>query len=234
MSIEDDDVIKGYSLLAKRPDVSSEFFHEHWRTVHADHAQKITSLRRYIQAHRIDAEVPCFAQSPYDGIAEVWWDDLAAADLVANDPDYVNNARLDEPNFIDMQRLAHVLTEERPLERGPDVTPDEPEVALLLMLKRRPDVALEEFRGRWPAEAAVALTASAQARRIVTALTVSEAYGEAVVEPLYDGVAELSWAHRTTYEDDWRNRGHEVAAAVMAFCDAERTHAHLAYENQVI
>ena len=130
------DVIKGYSLLAKRPDVSSKFFHEHWRTVHAEHAQKITSLRRYIQAHRIDAEVPGFVQSPYDGIAEVWWDDLAAADLVATDPDYVNNAKLDEPNFIDMPRLANVLTEERPLRQSLEVTPDEPEVALLLLLKR--------------------------------------------------------------------------------------------------
>jgi uncharacterized protein (TIGR02118 family) len=227
-------MIKGYSLLAKRPDVSSEFFHEHWRTVHADHARKITSLRRYIQAHRIDAQVPGFAQSPYDGIAEVWWDDLATAGLVANDPDYVNNAQLDEPNFIDMNRLAHVLTEERPLGQGPDVTPDEPEVALLLMLKRRSDVALEAFRNRWPADAEVSLIASEQVCRVVIALTVPEAYGEAGIEPLYDGVAELSWPNRTTYEGDWAKRGSTLTAAVMAFCDAERTHGHLADENRVI
>jgi hypothetical protein len=115
--------------------------------------------------------VPGFAQSPYDGIAEVWWDDLATADLVVTDPDYVNNAQLDEPTFIDMPRLAHVLTEERPLQPGPDVTHDEPEVALLLMLKRRSDVALQAFRRRWPAEAEVVLTASPQVCRVVTALT---------------------------------------------------------------
>jgi uncharacterized protein (TIGR02118 family) len=227
-------VIKGYSLLAKRPDVSSEFFHEHWRTVHADHAQKLTSLRRYIQAHRIDAEVPGFAPSPYDGIAEVWWDDLAAADLVASDPAYLNGARLDEPTFIDMPRLANVLTEERPLEPGPDVARDGPEVALLLMLKRRSDVSLEDFRSRWPAEAEVALTASPHVCRVVAALTVLETYDEAVVEPVYDGVAELSWPDRSTYENDWGDFGTGLASAVMAFCDAERTHGHLAEENRVI
>jgi uncharacterized protein (TIGR02118 family) len=227
-------VIKGYSLLGKRPDVSSEFFHEHWRTVHAEHAQKLTTLRRYIQAHRIDVEVAGFAQAPYEGIAEVWWDDLAAADLVATDPDYVNNAKVDEPSFIDMTRLANVLTEERPLRCGQDVTAAEPEVALLLLLKRRPDVALDEFRSRWPAETEVALSACPRASRVVTSMTILETYAGGAVEPVYDGVAELSWPDRALYEDDWSERGDAVTAAVMAFCDPARTHGHLAEENRVI
>ena len=227
-------MIKGYSLLAKRPDVSSEYFHEHWRTVHAGHALKITSLRRYIQAHRLDAEVPGFVQSPYDGVAEVWWDDVAAADLVASDPDYVNNAKLDEPNFIDMPRLGHVLTEERPLRRGPEVTAAEPEVAVLLLLKRPPDMALDEFRGRWPTEADAALTDFSLARRVVTASTILETYAPGGVEPVYDGAAELSWPDRATYEEDWRDHGDAATTAVMAFCDPERTHGHLAEENRVI
>ena len=230
------DVIKGYSLLAKRPDVSDEFFHEHWRTVHAEHAQKIKSLRRYIQAHRIESDVPGFARSPYEGIAEVWWDDIDAAAAVADDPDYVNNAQLDEPTFIDMSTLAHVLTEERLLEPGPNVTRDEPEVKLLLMLKRRPDLALEEFRSRWPAEAEVALTAFPHVRRVVVARTLPETYTEANVtgEPPYDGLAELSWPARSTYESDWGDRGNAATTAVMAFCDAGRSHGHLADENRVI
>jgi hypothetical protein len=227
-------VIKGYSLLAKRPDVSSEFFHEHWRTVHADHALKLTSLRRYIQAHRIDADVPGFAQSPYDGIPEVWWDDRAAADLVASDPDYLEGAKLDEPTFIDMPRLANVLAEERPLRDWPDLTPARPEVALLLLLKRRPDVTLEQFRLRWPAEPQAALIAFAQTRRVVTAVTLPETYDDVDAEPMYDGVTELSWPDLTTYEDDWGRHGDALAAAVMAFCDPARTHAHLAEENRVI
>ena len=227
-------MIKGYSLLAKRPDVSSEFFHEHWRTVHAEHAQKLTTLRRYIQAHRIDAEVAGFAQSPYEGIAEVWWDDLAAADRVATDPDYLNNAKLDEPNFIDMPRLANVLTEERPLQRGSDVMPDQPEVALLLLLKRRPDVALDEFRGRWPAAAEAPLGSFARVRRVVTSVAILETYAGSDGEPLYDGVAELSWPDRSSYEEDWSEHGDTVTSAVMAFCDPARTHGHLAEENRVI
>ena len=229
-------MIKGYSLLAKRPDVSDEFFHEHWRTVHAEHAEKIKPLRRYVQAHRIDSDVPGFARSPYEGIAEVWWDDIDAAGAVADDPDYANNAHLDEPTFIDMSMLAHVLTEERLLRAGPDVTRDEPEVKLLLMLKRRSDLALEDFRLRWPAEAEAALTAFPNARRVVVARTLPETYTEATItgEPPYDGLAELSWADTSTYEDDWGEGGGAVTAAVMAFCDAERTHGHLADENRVI
>jgi uncharacterized protein (TIGR02118 family) len=225
-------LIKGYSLLAKRPDVSGEFFHEHWRTVHAAHAKKITTLRRYIQAHRIDADVPGFARSPYEGIAEVWWDDLDAAGAVRDDPDYVDNAQPDEPTFIDMRTLAHVLTEERVVQPGPDVVRDEPEVKLLLMLKRRAELALEDFRARWPAEAEVALTAFPHARRVVVARTLPETY--AAGEPPYDGVAELSWPDRSTYERDWAGRGDALTAAVMALCDPARTHGHLADENRVI
>ena len=51
---------------------------------------------------------------------------------------------------------------------------------------------------------------------------------------MYDGAAELSWPDRATYEDDWRDYGNAATAAVMAFCDPERTHGHLAEENRVI
>jgi len=226
-------VIKGYSLLARRPDVSREFFHEHWRTVHAGHALKLTTLRRYIQAHRLDVEVPGFAQSPYEGIPEVWWDDLAASEAIADDPDYINGAKGDEPTFIDMPRLETVNTREHAIVPGPDVVRDEPEVKLLLLLKRRADLPLEDFRARWPAEVEDVLTACARARRVGVATTLPETY-EGNSEPRYDGVAELSWPDLEAYESDWSECGSAIAAAVMAFCDPDRTHAHLADENRVI
>ena len=224
---------QGLQPAREAPDVADEFFHAHWRTVHADHALKLTTLRRYIQAHRIDADVPGFARSPYAGIAEVWWDDLAAAGAVADDPDYVNGAQPDEPTFIDMPRLANVFTEERVLEPGPDARPDEPEVALLLMLKRTAGVPLAEFRSQRLAEAEATLTAFPRARRVVVSRTLRETYAEAG-EPTYDGVAELSWPDRRAYERDWGERGGALTAAVLAFCDEERTHSHLADENRVI
>jgi hypothetical protein len=95
-------------------------------------------------------------------------------------------------------------------------------------------VALEEFRTRWPAEPEAALSACPRACRVVTSVTILETYAEGDVEPMYDGVAELSWPDRATYQDAWSECGNAVTAAVMAFCDPARTHGHLAEENRVI
>ena len=55
-----------------------------------------------------------------------------------------------------------------------------------------------------------------------------------MTSPSTTGLAELSWPNLITYEHDWRSRGNAVAGAIVAFCDAWRTHGHLADENRVI
>ncbi len=111
-------MIKVFYFIPKRPDISEEQFHRHWREVHAPLALRLPGLRRYVQSHRINH--PGFGlSSPYDGVAEVWFDDLATATAMRDSREYLEGAFADEPNFIDTSRLAWIVTRENVVVAGP-------------------------------------------------------------------------------------------------------------------
>lgn len=70
-------MIKVIAVLYKRPDVSRQEFVRYWREVHAPMAQRMEGIRRYV----IDPTLEAFAmgEPPFDGVAELWFDDAAAA-----------------------------------------------------------------------------------------------------------------------------------------------------------
>ena len=93
-------MIKGYALIPKKPDISLEQFHRHWREVHAPLALRVKTLKRYVQSHRIPQDIPGFTTSPYEGLAEIWFEDVQTGQGLGDNPDYINGAYADEPNFI--------------------------------------------------------------------------------------------------------------------------------------
>jgi uncharacterized protein (TIGR02118 family) len=68
-------MIKTVTLLTRRPDLTPEEFQAYWRDVHAPLVLKLPGVRRYVQSRpvHIPGRTP-----PYDGLAEVWYDDLEA------------------------------------------------------------------------------------------------------------------------------------------------------------
>ena len=97
-------MVKVFALIPRRGDISEQQFHEHWAGPHAQLALRITTLRRYVQSHRVAPKLDGLPEPPYDGIAEVWFDDAAAAASMGEDPNYVDHAHADEPNFIDTEQ----------------------------------------------------------------------------------------------------------------------------------
>ena len=108
-------MIKLTFCLRRRPDLSPEEFRDYWLSTHAPLVREraeVLGIRRYVQTHTLD--LPGLHQAfrarnggspePYDGVAELWFDDLeslgaddearrqAGADLLA-----------DERNFIDLE-----------------------------------------------------------------------------------------------------------------------------------
>lgn len=234
-------MIKCYSLLPKRPDVSTEYFHEHWRTVHADHAKKITTLKRYVQAHRIDASADGLQRSPFEGTAEVWYDDLGVAVGMADDPNYTENAQPDEPNFIDMKLITFVMTEEQVFEPGPDLDVDAPGVKLLVYVKRPAGSSLDDFRAKWLGVASGLLPGAEGVRRSTGALALLDTYGGVsrsdelnTDEPYYDGAAEFSWEDLDSFRRDWAAEGAAAVSAIGQVSDSARSHGDLVEENRVI
>lgn len=109
-------MIKLTFCLRRRPDLSLEEFHRYWREEHgplvADRAA-VLGIRRYQQVHTLDeSQLHAALQDrnggappPFDGIAEVWVDDVEAFRSGSGTPEAAQAARElleDEASFIDL------------------------------------------------------------------------------------------------------------------------------------
>ncbi|MBA2555912.1 MAG: EthD family reductase [Chloroflexi bacterium] len=68
-------MIKVVALLRRREGLSHEEFESHWRDVHPHYVRALPGVRRYVQSPAVDLPRK---QWPYDGLAELWFDDVAA------------------------------------------------------------------------------------------------------------------------------------------------------------
>jgi hypothetical protein len=116
-------MIKLVYAIRRRPDLSPAAFRARW----LEHAPLVARFaaamraRRYVQSHTLDAPLnEALAQSrgarpAYDGITEVWWDDLASFTAALATPEGQEAGRAlleDERAFIDLAASSLFLTEE--------------------------------------------------------------------------------------------------------------------------
>ncbi|HEY1850989.1 MAG TPA: EthD domain-containing protein [Candidatus Binataceae bacterium] len=103
-------MIKIISTVCRKPGMSLDDFTAYWRTTHADAVKRVSGIRRYVQSQTI-ASGYRKGQPPYDGIAEIWYDDIATARRAAATPEAAE-ALKDDDNFLDMKRFASIITDE--------------------------------------------------------------------------------------------------------------------------
>ena len=117
-------MIKLVFCLRRKPDLSREEFQRYWREHHAPlvraHAAAL-GIRRYVQLHSIDDAIslavagPRRSPEPFDGVAELWFDDLEAlAASGSTEAGRAAGAALleDERTFIDLARSPLFLADE--------------------------------------------------------------------------------------------------------------------------
>ncbi len=209
-------MIKGFALIPQKAGITRETFHEHWEKVHAPLALQIQVLRRYVQSHRLPQTLPGFEDVPYEGIAEIWFDQLSDVMQLGDNPDYVNGALADEPNFIDQSGLRFLATREEIVIPGPTIERDTPLVKAIFLLKRRADMTVAEFQKYWLEEHAPQIPRDMGVMRYVQCHQLPETYAEET--PAFDGVAELSFEDMSAFEAYW---GSERVQAIFA-ADAPR------------
>jgi uncharacterized protein (TIGR02118 family) len=117
-------VIKLTFAVRRRTDIPPAEFHLYWRDQHGPlvrSLQPALGIRRYVQTHRMETplnealRVGRGALEPFDGVAELWWDDLDALVAAATSSEGSAAGRLlleDETKFIDLERSALWLGEE--------------------------------------------------------------------------------------------------------------------------
>jgi uncharacterized protein (TIGR02118 family) len=109
-------MIKLSILMVRRSNLTYEQFIQHWREVHSLlFAAQLASkqyVRRYIQDHRMGGALPGTTASNFDGIAEIWFDDISAAKAFFESGDYRQNVIPDEEAFMDRKRCELLYTHE--------------------------------------------------------------------------------------------------------------------------
>jgi uncharacterized protein (TIGR02118 family) len=117
-------VIKLTFAVKRRSDIEPDEFHDYWRDQHGPLVRSLGAalgIRRYVQTHRMETPLNDLLRAsrhtlePYDGVAELWWDDLDALAAATSSPEGIAAGRTlleDEMRFIDLERSALWLGQE--------------------------------------------------------------------------------------------------------------------------
>lgn len=133
-------------FAAPRPGMTADDFAGYWLDVHAvKFASKIPQIRKY----KIDTRVPYGTGDgpPWQGVGEIWLENEEDQLASIQTPEFLEGARLDEPNWaafwltVVLDTDAHVLVE-------PPASPDTDGVKMIRLVKRAEGVGRAEFTQR--------------------------------------------------------------------------------------
>ena len=117
-------MVKFVYCVRRRPELTSEQFRKYWLEQHGPlvrQCAQVLKARKYVQSHTLDTPLNGYAQQPrgtvepYDGITELWWDNLEAVVAAHSSPEGQKANLLlaqDEARFCDLPRCSVFFTEE--------------------------------------------------------------------------------------------------------------------------
>lgn len=103
-------MIKLVYCITKKPGLTHEEFFRYWKEIHGPIGARIPGLRKLVQSHAT-AVTNQIRSADYDGMAELWFDDMQAL-LGARDTPEWKASTEDEQHFIDHSKTAFFVTEE--------------------------------------------------------------------------------------------------------------------------
>ncbi|MHB8328074.1 MAG: EthD domain-containing protein [Acidimicrobiales bacterium] len=107
-------MVKLTCLVRRKPGMSPEAFHRYWLDRHGPLVAGTLSgsyVIRYEQHHRALDDYPPDDDGGYDGVTVQWFESKAAYDAHVSASDFPE-VWADIQNFLDVDRLVYVLTEE--------------------------------------------------------------------------------------------------------------------------
>ena len=69
-------------------------------------------VRRYVQSHVLPVSLPGLPDAGFDGITEIWTDDVAGLEAVFTSDEYTATIRPDEARFLDLHACTFLLCSE--------------------------------------------------------------------------------------------------------------------------
>ncbi|MDJ0693714.1 MAG: EthD domain-containing protein [Mastigocoleus sp. MO_167.B18] len=131
-----------------KPGMSEQDFQDYWVNVHAvEYASKIPQIRRYLIDLRIPFGIEATNKDPlFSGVAEIWLKNEEEQIASLQSKEFLEGARRDEPNWaafwrtVGLDTNAHLLFEEK------SVSKNFHGIKILIMVKRKAGISLEQFR----------------------------------------------------------------------------------------
>ncbi|MFT7601287.1 MAG: hypothetical protein ACI8TP_004239 [Acidimicrobiales bacterium] len=185
-------MIKVTEIVNRRPGMSVEDFQAHWLHNHGPIVAKVPGLKRYVQSHvRLGGYKR--GEVPFDGIAELWFDDKAALAAIVGTPEFAA-AKADEPKFIDDTTLIELVVDEHIIKDNPVPVgaAGEPAVKSIEFLIFKPDMDPAEAQAYWLGTHGPIGAAIPTMTRYVQSHVRLGAYQKAT-RPPFDGMAVTWW-----------------------------------------
>ncbi|GAA3794783.1 EthD domain-containing protein [Streptomyces phyllanthi] len=200
-------MIHQFILAAPKPGMTAQEFQDYWVNVHAvRYAAKIPQIRKYMVDTVVGIEGNLGTPAlPHQGIAEIWLANGEEQLASLQTEEFLQGARLDEPNWAAFWQTIVVDTTAHEIVPGPPLAKGQDWVKLTVLMKRRPGLQLDDYRKRSLDGYASAVRGVPGLRRYLHAHTVDGAYvfGESAfdsVEQLwFDDVDALQQALRSPF-----------------------------------
>ena len=129
-----------------KPSMSEQAFQDYWLNVHAvNYASKIPQIRRYI----VDTRIPCGEESGdplFSGVAEIWLENEEQQLASLQSKAFIEGARQDEPRWAAFWRTVGLDTTTHEIVSGEPFRRDESLVKLIVLMKRKAGIPLQDFR----------------------------------------------------------------------------------------
>lgn len=228
-------MVKQVLLLPRRPDLSPQQFHDHWRHPHATMARRIRMLRGYVQNHRLDTPALGPEQARYDGVVEAWFESEESARSVVEDLIYADFLAEDELNFIDHSGMQGMLVDEEVLAEGPgaetgqaDALWDHAGAPFTIKILQ---LVQEQGEQPWADDGEGERARRLGALRRVRSRPAGSAgdWGDGTADQMFLGVHELWWPTVSAFErgiaaapEEWQSFLERPARAVTLLTQAER------------
>jgi uncharacterized protein (TIGR02118 family) len=111
-------MIKLCVLCPRKPDLTLEQFEDHWKNVHgplfSSQPEVRQYVKKYIQVHstgkQLGNEFP--PVSHYDGIAEIWFENMKDIPKVFSSENFKTTIAQDEEKFIDRDNIKWIYATE--------------------------------------------------------------------------------------------------------------------------
>ena len=109
-------MIKLTIFVVRKSDLSFDEFDTYWKTKHREVIEQTHEfnrhIRRYTQCHAVHSDAIFGEKSKYDGIAELWFDDVEKMNEAFNEPKYTEIVRPDELLFVAVDKCLSFVSEE--------------------------------------------------------------------------------------------------------------------------